>query len=423
MLVTNFNEVRPVSLSLVLLMVCFTVFSGAVQASESLNLNQALRFTLENNPQLYQFKFTEAILKSQRQTSSLRPGLELSAGVENIAGSGVNEGFDSSETTVALSSVIELGGKRQARLALADLRFDHYTWQRQAATLDVLGALTTTFIEGLLTQANVELAEESLALSQSLLKIVKTKAAKGATSEAEVMRARASLVRAEIRLASQLNQLERQKMILAQFWGKTETSFKRLDGDLFDYEKAGSFEQLYQRVKTSPAMEVFASEARMQEANVALARTKGRSDLNWQAGVRRFEESGDIGFVVGFSLPLFAGKRNRGDLDAALAARDSAQSARELASLRLRGDLFQAYSLRNQNIEAVKKIRDTAIPALTNALALTRRAYESGRYRYFELVAAQEELLASKQSLIDAASTALISQALIEKLTGQALNQ
>ena len=114
---------------------------------------------------------------------------------------------------------------------------------------------------------------------------------------------------------------------------------------------------------------------------------------------------------------------SRGDLDAALAARDSAQSARKFASLRLRGDLFQAYSLRNQNIEAVKKIKDTAIPALTSALDLTRRAYENGRYRYVELVAAQEELLATKQSLIDAASTALISQALIEKLTGQALNQ
>jgi cobalt-zinc-cadmium efflux system outer membrane protein len=212
-------------------------------------------------------------------------------------------------------------------------------------------------------------------------------------------------------------------MMLAQFWGKTEASFERLDGDLFDYEAAENFERLYERVKTSPAMEVFASETRMQEANVALARTKGRSDLNWQAGVRRFEESDDTGFVVGFSVPLFAGKRNRGDLNAALAARDSAQSARKFASLRLRGDLFQAYSLRNQNIEAVQKIKDTSIPALTSALKLTRLAYENGRYRYVELVAAQEELLATKQSLIDAASTALISQALIEKLTGQALNQ
>ena len=43
--------------------------------------------------------------------------------------------------------------------------------------------------------------------------------------------------------------------------------------------------------------------------------------------------------------------------------------------------------------------------------------------RYIDLIAAQEELLATKQARIDAASTALISQALIEKLSSEALNQ
>lgn len=421
MLVTNLNEVRPISLSLALLLICASVFSCATQASDNLNLNQALRLTLENNPQLYQFKFTEAILKAQRQTSSLRPGLEIGAEVENFAGSGETQGLDAAETTVALSSVIELGGKRQARLSLADSRLDQYTWERQAATLDVLGELTTAFIEGLLTQANVELAKESLALSQTLLKTVKSKAAKGAISDAEVMRARASLFRAEIRLTAQLNQFERQKMMLAQFWGVGEPPFEQLNGDLFEYEQAESFERLFERVKASPVMQVFASETRVQEANVVLTRAKGRSDLSWQVGLRRLEESNDAAFVVGFSVPLFAGKRNQGSLDAALAARDSTLSARKFASLRLRGELFQAHSLRNQSVEAVQKIKDKIIPALESALELTRRAYENGRYRYTDLVAAQEELLATKQALIDTASTALIGQAVIEKLTGQAL--
>ena len=422
MLVKNVNQARPIRSGFALLLVFASAFSTAAQTSESLNLNQALRLTLDNNPQLYQFKFTEAILKAQRKTSSLAPSLELGTELENVAGSGQTQGIDAAESTVALSSVIELGNKRQARISLADSRLDRYTWERQAVTLDVLGKLTTMFVEALLTQANVDLARESLALSQSLLKTVKSKAAKGATSEAEVMRARASLVRAEIRLASQLNQFERQKVMLAQFWGVAEPAFETLEGDLFEYERAESFDRLYERVASSPSMQVFASDTRVKESGVALARARGRSDLNWQVGVRRFEESSDTAFVVGFSIPLFAGKRNQGELDAALAERDSALSTRKFALIRLRGELFQAYSLRNQSIEAVQKIKDTAIPALTSALKLTRRAYENGRYRYVELVAAQEELLVTKQALIDTASTALISQALIEKLTGQALN-
>lgn len=421
MLVTNTNKVRPVRLCFTILMVCWFVLSSAVRAAENLNLTQVLQLTLENNPQLYQYGFNKAIIEAQRQGSSLRPGLELGAEVENIAGSGATKGLDAAETTVALSSVIELGGKRQARISLADSRLDQYTWERQAMTLDVLGDLTTAFIEGLLTQAKIELADESLALSESLLKTVKSKAAQGATSDAEVMRVTASVARAEIGLAAQLNKLERQKILLAQFWGVTEPSFERLDGDLFQYEVTESFERLIERLEESPALQVFASSTRMQEAKVALARTQGRSDLNWQVGVRRFEESSDTAFIVGFSVPLFAGKRNQGELDAALAARESALSADKFASVRLRGELFQAYSLRNQSVEAVQKIRETTIPALESALELTRRAYEAGRYRYTDLIAAQEELLATKQSLIDTAATALIGHAVIEKLTGQAL--
>lgn len=107
----------------------------------------------------------------------------------------------------------------------------------------------------------------------------------------------------------------------------------------------------------------------------------------------------------------------------ALANRNAVDFAQQDLLLRLHAQLFEAYSLRRQNIAAVKKTEREIIPALENALKLTRKAYENGRYRYLDLIAAQEELLATKQARIDAASTALISQALIEKLSSEALNQ
>lgn len=90
--------------------------------------------------------------------------------------------------------------------------------------------------------------------------------------------------------------------------------------------------------------------------------------------------------------------------------------------LQLHARLFEAWSLRKQSISAANLTRKVAIPALEKALRLTTEGFESGRYRYLDLIAAQEELLASKQALIDAATTALVSQAVIEKLTSEALN-
>ncbi|WP_283786466.1 TolC family protein [Bermanella sp. WJH001] len=397
--------------------------SIAANADTALTLKEALTRTLAKNPQLYQYTFIQEATRAQRQTSALRPALELELAAENFAGSNNNKGFDSAETTLALSSVIELGGKREARLSFADARIIQAEWEKKATTLDVLGELTASYIESLATQANIQLAEESLALSQSLLKTVNTRSNKGATPEAEVMRAQAAVARAEIRLAALVERLERQKVRLARFWGDTTPTFSALEGSLFENETSEEFDQLYARVKTSPAIQVLASEARIKDAEVALARTGGRSDLTWRAGIRRFEETGDSAFTAGLSIPLFSKKRNSGEVKTALANRNAVDYARQDLLLRLHAQLFEAYSLRRQSIAAVNKTENEIIPALENALKLTRKAYENGRYRYLDLIAAQEELLATKQARIDAASTALISQALIEKLSSEALNQ
>ncbi|VUD46532.1 Cobalt-zinc-cadmium resistance protein CzcC [Thalassocella blandensis] len=396
---------------------------GYASTDTPLTLKDAITQTLAQNPQLYQYRFVNDALKAQKQTGALRPAMALELEVENFAGPGSNEGFDSAETTLALSSVIELGGKRQARVSYTDARINMAEWEQQATTLDVLGELTTIYIEGLATQANIRLAEESLALSQSLLLTVKTRSKQGATPEAEVMRAQAAVARAEIRLFALVEQLERQKVQLARFWGDTTPAFSTLEGSLFEFGTNRDFEQLYARVKTSPAIEVFASEARIRDAEVTLARAGGRSDLAWRAGIKRFEETGDSAFTAGLSIPLFSNKRSSGEVKAALANRNAVDYARQDLLLRLHAQLFEAWSLRKQNIAAANKTQNVVIPALENALKLTRQAYENGRYRYLDLIAAQEELLATKQARIDAASTALISQALIEKLSSEALNQ
>jgi cobalt-zinc-cadmium efflux system outer membrane protein len=403
-------------------LLCSSTPALGAENADTLTLKKALALTLTHNPQLYQYRFSSEALNAQRQTNALRPALALELEVENFAGSGSHQGLDAAETTLALSSAIELGGKRQARLSYADARINQVEWEQQAATLDVLGALTEVYIEGLATQANIQLAEESLTLSQSLLKTVKTRSARGATPEAEVMRAQAALTRAEIRLAALQEQFERHKVQLVRFWGETTANFATLEGSLYNFGATQSFDQLYTRVQTSPAIQVLASEARIRDAQVTLARANGRSDLSWRVGIKRFEETGDSAFTAGLSIPLFSGKRSNGEVKAALANRNAVDYAQQDQLLMLHARLFEAWSLRKQSIAAATLTHQLAIPALETALRLTTDGNENGRYRYLDLIAAQEELLASKQALIDAATTALASQALIEKLTSEALN-
>lgn len=396
---------------------------GYASTPTELTLDDAIARTLAKNPQLYQYRFVNDALNGRKQTAALRPALEIELEIENFAGSRAFQGIDSTETTLSLSSVIEMGEKRMARISLIDARINQAEWERQASTLDVLGSLTKSYIESLATQANILLAKEALTLSQSLLTTIQNRAKKGATPEAEVMRAKATVARAEIRASALKERLARQKIQLAYFWGDTSPTFTSLTGSLFEFGSSQNFEQLYSQIKVSPNIQVLASKARINDAEITLAQASGRNDLTWRAGIRRFEETDDSAFTVALSVPLFSKKRSDGEIKSALASRSAVNYAQHDLLLRLHAQLFEAYSLRRQSIAAVTKTEKEIIPALENALKLTRDAYENGRYRYLDLIAAQEELLATKQARIDAASTALISQALIEQLSGKALSQ
>lgn len=389
----------------------------------TLTLNEATALTLARNPQLYQYTFVTRVGQAQRESSALRPSLNLEIELENVLGSTPYQGIDSAETTIALSSVIELGNKRSARISLADARIYQTQWQRQAETLDVLGDLARAYVDGLSTQNNILLSQESLRLSKQLLKVVKNKVSQGAVPEVELLRAETAVAEAEIRLSALSEQFERQKVRLARFWGETHPQFSQLDGNFFEFGPSVEFDELYARVENSPAMEIFANEARIRDAELALARANSRADMAWQVGIRRFEDTGDAAFTAGISIPLFANQRSGADIRVAQANRDAVSYNRKNTLLRLRNRLYDAWSLREQNIEAVRIAQTRIIPALEQALSLTEQAYESGRYQYFNLIIAQEELLAAKQRLIDAASNVHLSQALIEQLTNEPLTQ
>jgi outer membrane protein, heavy metal efflux system len=210
-------------------------------------------------------------------------------------------------------------------------------------------------------------------------------------------------------------------MALALLWGDNSVEFSHLQGDLFEFGSSDSFESLFERVSDSPAIHVYASEQRVREAEIQLARSQSESEIDWQVGIRRMEEIDEIAFTAGFSVPLFRVERNRGEVQAALAARDEIRFQRETTLLNLHSRLFDAYQQRQQSIAAVEQIRSEVIPNLNEALTQTRDAYESGRYSYLEWIGAQREMLAAQRALVDAASTALLNQALIEQLTAQPL--
>ena len=289
-------------------------------------------------------------------------------------------------------------------------------------SLALLGEVTRRYVDVLAAQEQTSLAEEADELASQTLKIVKKRATAGATPDAEVKRAQAAASQALLTLFSTRQQLDYLKVALAALWGETSPKFATIDGDLFHFGTDVEFEMLYAKMEKNPAIQIFAAENRLKEAEVRLAQTQSKADISWSVGARRFQESDTSALVAGFSMPLFSSKRSAGEISTALAQRNEILVQKDVALLNMHTQLFRAFHNRKQAILTTKALQNTIIPALAAALKETESAYERGRYSYLEYVSARQELLGARRTLIESASSALTYGAEIEQLTAEPLS-
>jgi cobalt-zinc-cadmium efflux system outer membrane protein len=215
--------------------------------------------------------------------------------------------------------------------------------------------------------------------------------------------------------------LQRLVMTLASFWRETSPVWTGVDGSLYNFTSPPLYSELYQRATHSPAIASYANDARLKKAELVLAQTQSSTDISWQIGVRRFEETGDNALTAGVSIPLFSGHRNAGEIKSARAAYDEVAFSKQSGLAKLHVQLYDAYSQYQQHVKSVRVYQQTIIPALVSVLSETEQAYQAGRYRYQDWIVAQEELLTAKRALIDNAAAASLNQAIIEQLIAEPL--
>jgi cobalt-zinc-cadmium efflux system outer membrane protein len=416
-----FTSLRRYGLRAAQLWLCWLPLNAMAEPLPPLTLAEASRLTLQHNPELQVGQWRLKAVAGRGVSAALKPGYEIAIEAENMLGSDEFSGIDSAEWTLSLASVIELGGKHHSRMALADSRYAVAEAERETRALDVLSEVTQTFVAALTVQEKRRVAQDAVDLAETSLRLVSRRVERGAAPAAEQLRAQSALTQAQLRERALAAELENHKLTLATHWGAGDAEFSTLAGDLYHFVQAPDFPVLFERIANTPALQVFASESRLRDAELALARSQSAADIQWNLGVRRFEASGASALTAGISVPLGTSRRNRGDVQAALAERQRVDYDRETTLLALRAQLFAAWQTHQFSTTAARQIRSEVLPNLELALEQTHQAYEQGRYSYVDWVAAQRELLDARLALIDAASTALMNQALIEQLTAEPL--
>lgn len=130
-----------------------------------LTLSRALSLVLTRNPELAGYSWEVRAGEARTLQAGFRPNPDIEAEIEDFGGSKERKSLEVAETTVALSQLIELGGKRSKRERVAALQRDLAGWDYEAKRFDVLTEVTKAFVEVLGAQQQVVYTGELVRLA------------------------------------------------------------------------------------------------------------------------------------------------------------------------------------------------------------------------------------------------------------------
>jgi cobalt-zinc-cadmium efflux system outer membrane protein len=184
---------RPAALAALVAAACLAMPAGA---ADRLTLDEAFARVAETHPELRLFGARRDVLSAESERAALRPPLVMGAEIENALGSGEASGFDSAELTLTLASVLERGGKLDARRAVANSRIDALAVEREARRLDLLAEVARRYLAMVAAEHQRRIANMDIAQRQRTVAGARRRLEAGASPESVVLTAQAALARA-----------------------------------------------------------------------------------------------------------------------------------------------------------------------------------------------------------------------------------
>ncbi|MBN8214374.1 MAG: TolC family protein [Xanthomonadales bacterium] len=397
---------------------CAVAFPTA--AADDLTLNDAMIRVADSHPDLRLFGARSDVLAAERDRALLRPALIAGATVENAFGSGESSGLQGAELTLTLASVLERGGKLDARRTLAQSRIDALAIERETRRLDLLAEVARRYLAVVAAQKQREIAQQDIAQRQRTVAGARQRMQAGASPESVVLTAQAALARAELDRARAEQRLIAARQHLAALWGERDPDFDVVARDPLKLPAIDDFSSLAELVKSTPELVQFADEQRIREARLQLARSGRAADLDWQVGVRRLQATDDFGLVGSVSMPLGSRTRAQPEIRVAEAELASLEIEREAKGLALYSTLAEAHGRYRVAQVEVQRLQNDVLPKLAQAETAAERAYRAGAISYLEWAQLQSERTTARKQQLDAALDAQRALIEIQRLTGQA---
>lgn len=390
------------------------------------SLRDALALALLHNPALATFAWETRALEARILQSGRPPNPTLDLITEDIGasrtpGSDVDQPVQP-QTTVQLSQVIELGGKRTARQRVATLDRDLAAWDYEMARIDVLSDVSRAFTRVLVAQDAVTLADTALRIVTEGQQSVAARVEAGVVSPIEETRANVAVASARADAARSRRALDASRSRLALLWGSPTAAFSSATGDLTaEPPPLPPVGVLTALLDQNPELARWAAELAQREAALALERSKRVVDVAVSAGYRRYTTVDSNAFVVGASIPLPFFNRNAGGIEEARLRLAKSHEERRVAEVRVAAALAEAYAALAAAHDEITILRAAVLPGAQQTLDAISEGYRLGRFSLLDVLDAQRTLTSAGSQHLRALSDYHDAVVQVERLIGAPL--
>lgn len=402
--------------SILILPITSSIAYGADSLYSGLTLPGAILLSLNNHPELDSFKYKMQSAEGEIKYSAIREKPELSLSVEDAFGTGSYKNFDSAETTLSISWILDndLADRRVGKFKTKKMLIDI---EQNIKRLDIAAVTAHRFLTVIALQDRLAIAEKAKRHSHTILKDISKRVKSGNSPIADQLRAEVSVERRELEIEDITHELLSSKRILASMWGETTISLTPVFGTLTLSQTLIDYEELEEAIKNSPRIEYYLTKQRLAESEISLANEEAKNRLRFNAGVRRYEQFGDYGLTFGVSLPLGKANRNTGRISSLSADKSRYEVNANAEKIEMMTEVFVLYEELKHSHHITESLENNILPRLELALKETYKAYQLGKYTYQEWSIVQQEVLDAQLALIDSRLTAYNNTIELERLT------
>lgn len=388
----------------------------APSGTARLTLDEALDLAAQANP----------ALRSARADVDASDGALMQAGARpNPQLSFLQEGFNGPErtTTVLVNQMVELGGKRRARLDVAS-----YGKEEALAALDERSAtlrsrVIAAFYEWLAAQRQLQVAAESADIAARSAELADKRARAGKVSPVESTKAKVAATGVQIELANAQTQVS---IAAEKLVNVTGSDFVRGREPVGDIEALPSLEPLSAMLASlddAPLARVARAGMLRSSAAISVERAKRVPDITVSAGMKRIVTGGVPGnqAVIGISIPLPLFDSNRGALLEAAHKAEKASADYDGAKAALQLELTQTYAGFQRSAQEAQRLKSDVLPAAREALNAMSRGYALGKFGFLDVLDAQRTLFQEQSRYVRALTDAQLAYAQLRRIVGTLL--